>query len=144
MGKIRLLVLTSLVALFPAAFAQNNAMQPVVGTPHVATRFVNLDTFNLKALIPPPPPSGSFAAQVDLETVLQAQAWRTAEQIAWAKLVEQDNVFNHASIFGAWFKGDRLPMTSMFFKHVGDDMRALEVAAKAPFQRSRPSSIDSW
>jgi acid phosphatase (class A) len=144
MLKTRMLVVTWMMGVAPLVLAQDNVMRPGGASNRTVTHFFSLDTFNVKALIPQPPAPGSFTAQVDLETVLQAQAWRTPEQVAWAKLVETDNVFNHASLFGDWFKADRLPMTAVLFKAIADDMRALDPVAKIPFQRPRPSSIDSW
>src|SRR6185295_2755416 len=84
MAKIGLCALAWFLSLAPFGFAQDNGMRPGGATAHPLPRFVKLDTFNVMAVVPSPPPSGSFAAQVDLETVLQAQAWRTPEQVAWA------------------------------------------------------------
>lgn len=126
--------------LLPVASAQENVMRP--GAPAAVTRFVKLEAFNFKNLVPPPPAPSSLAAQSELETVLQVQAWRTSEQEAWARSVEKDTVFNHASVVGEWFKPERLPLTAVLFKQIGDDMRALDAAAKKPFLRPRPSTVD--
>ena len=120
--------------------AQDNVMKPAAV---VATQFVRLAAFDFAALLPAPPPAGSLAARVDLEAVLQVQAWRTPEQIAWAKLVEKDQVFNHAAVLGAWFTSERLPLTAAFFTAIGDDLRAIDPVAKQPFLRARPWAVDS-
>lgn len=144
MLKIRVLVAVGILGIAPWGFAQDNVMRSGGASSRTVTHFFNLETLNVKAVIPQPPPPGSFTAQVDLETVLEAQSWRTPEQVAWAKLVEKDNVFNHASVIGEWFKAERLPMTAVLFKAIAEDMHALDGVAKVPFQRPRPSSIDSW
>lgn len=128
--------------------AQENVMRPAVPVPApanagpMAPQFVSLTAFDFRALLPEPPAAGSIAAQSDLEAVLQVQAWRTPEQVAWALRVEKDSVFNHAEILGGWFGAERLPRAEMFFKRLADDMRALDGAAKKPFLRPRPSMID--
>ena len=89
-----------------------------------------------------PPAPGSVAAQAELDIVLQVQAWRTPEQVAWAQRVEKDSVYNQPEIVGAWFTPENLPRTAAFFKDIGDDLRAFDAAAKKPFLRPRPSAVD--
>lgn len=108
----------------------------------VAPQFVSLTAFDFRALLPEPPAVGSIAAQADLEAVRQVQAWRTSEQVAWALRVEKDSVFYHAEILGVWFKAERVPLAAEFFKRLADDMRALDGAAKKPFLRPRPTTVD--
>lgn len=117
------------------------AMAKAAAAP-VAPQFVKLEAFDFRALLPEPPAAGSLAARTDLEAVLQVQAWRTPEQVAWARVVDKDSVFLHAEILGAGFTAERLPVTAAFFKRVADDMRALDGAAKKPFLRPRPTTID--
>lgn len=107
------------------------------------TNFVNVGSLDFKALLPEPPVVGSLAAEADLTAVRQAQAWRTPEQVAWAKLVERDDVFNHASLIGDWFTKERLPRLAEFFRRIGEDMRAMDGAAKRPFLRPRPTAVDA-
>jgi len=126
--------------------AQENVMRPatpaMASAAPVAPQFVTLAAFDFRALLPEPPAAGSIAAQSDLEAVLQVQAWRTPEQVAWALRVEKDSVFYHAEILGVWFTAGRMPLTAAFFKRLADDMRALDGAAKKPFLRPRPATVD--
>ncbi len=117
---------------------------PVAAASAPATpQFVTLEAFDFRAILAGPPAADSLAAHADLETVRQVQAWRTPEQVTWAKLVEKDNIFNHAEILGTWFNAARLPATAAFFKRIGDDMRVLDGASKKPFLRPRPTTVDS-
>lgn len=139
--NLRVAWLVAMGAAFGSVvLAQDNVMKPAAV---VATQFVRLAAFDFAALLPAPPPAGSLAARVDLEAVLQVQAWRTPEQVAWAKLVEKDQVFNHAAELGPWFTADRLPLTAAFFTAIGDDLRAIDPVAKQPFRRARPWAVDS-
>jgi acid phosphatase (class A) len=147
-------VLGCLAGITSAGSAQENVMRATESGIHSAenvmrppqtpkAQFVALEVFDFAALLPPPAARGSVAEQAELETVLQVQAWRSAEQVAWAKLIERDTVFNHANLFGEWFTPQRLPQTAKFFQRLGEDMRAIDGAAKKPFQRPRPSAIDA-
>lgn len=116
-----------------------NVMAPAV---RAGAPFVAVAAWDFRALLPQPPAEGTLAAEADLAAVRQAQAWRTPEQVAWAKLVERDNVFNYRGVLGPWFTQERLPRLAEFFARVGEDMKALDRAAKAPFLRARPTSVD--
>jgi acid phosphatase (class A) len=139
-----LFAFAALVATGPVALpAQENVMAPPGSTKAAAQPFfVRLDAFDFRALLPAPPAAGSLAARTDLETVLQVQAWRTPEQVDWAKRVARDSVFFNREVLGAWFSEERLPLAAAFFRRLGDDIRALDGAAKLPFQRLRPSAVD--
>lgn len=115
-----------------------NSAAPAAPTP----QFIVLENFDFQKLLPAPPAPDSLAAEVDLQALLQVQAWRTPEQVAWAKRVERDNVFYHADVLGSWFAAERLPATAAFFRRLADDMRLLDGAAKKPFLRPRPSAVD--
>ena len=121
--------------------AEENVMRPAAASP--ATRWVKVEALNFVALLPPVPAAGSVAARADLDAVLQVQAWRTPEQIAWAKVVESDEVFNHAAVLGPWFTAARLPQTAAFFKALSDDLGAIDAASKKPFLRARPATVDA-
>ncbi len=120
-----------------------NVMRAPTPATAAGAGFMAPSALDYTALLPPPPSAGSLAAQAELDVVLQVQAWRTPEQVAWAKLVEKDQVFNHAAVLGAWFTAERLPRTAAFFKTIGDDLRAIDAASKRPFQRARPWTIDA-
>lgn len=105
--------------------------------------FVKPSEFDVAKILPEPPAPGSLAAVADLEAVLQAQAWRTPEQEAWAKFVDQDNPFKHASVLGAWFTKDNLPVTAAFINEVTEDVNAVGALTKALHARPRPSQVDA-
>ncbi|MEO5960633.1 MAG: phosphatase PAP2 family protein [Opitutaceae bacterium] len=112
------------------------------GAAKSVVHYVNPAALDVAKIIAPPPKEGSIAALADLEAVLAVQTWCTSEQIAWAKRIERDEIFNHASILGSWFKKENLPLTTAFFTDLGEDLRALDAVAKKPFLRPRPSAID--
>ena len=51
-------------------------------------------------------------------------------------------MFNYRGVLGPWFTQERLPRLAEFFARVGEDMKALDRAAKAPFLRARPTTVD--
>jgi acid phosphatase (class A) len=122
--------------------AENVMLAPPGAGNAVALRFAPIEAFDFRTILPPPPEPGSLAAQADLETVRQLEVARTGDDIAWAKLVEKDNVFNHAGVLGAWFAAEKLPQTAAFFEELAGDLRALDGAAKKPFLRPRPTALD--
>lgn len=93
--------------------------------------------------VTPPPAAGSVAAEADLDTVLQAQAGRTAEDVTWAKLVEKDAVWLNASVLGAGFTKENFPATAALFDRINGDTRALDPLMKKPFPRARPPKNDA-
>jgi acid phosphatase (class A) len=122
------------------AAAPTAMMTPAAATgPH----FVTLAAFDFTRLLPPPPAANSIFARAELDVVVQVQAARTPEQVAWAKVVDADTVFNFADTLGAWFQRGTLPATDAFFKDLGDDLRAMDRASKTPFQRPRPFAVDA-
>ena len=104
--------------------------------------FVKTSAFDIAKVLPPPPEAGSLAAKTDLEVVLHAQEWRTPEEAEWAKFIDKDNVFNHASVLGAWFTKEKLPGTAQFLSDVTEDANAVGALTKALYARARPSQID--
>ena len=54
-----------------------------------AVHFLRTDTLDFAKILPAPPEPGSLAAGADLNAVLQVQAWRTPEEVAWAKRIEK-------------------------------------------------------
>lgn len=105
--------------------------------------FVKPGEFDLAKVLPEPPAPGSLAAAADLEAVLQAQAWRTPEQEAWAKFIDQDHPFNHASVLGSWFTKENLPVTAAFLNEVTEDVNAVGALTTARYARLRPSQRDA-
>ena len=134
-------LMAGMLAMALGGLAQTNAMRPAA-EPRAPNHFARIDALDIKAIVPAPPAAGSIGAQAEIETLLQVQAWRSAEEVAWAKLIDADNVFNHAAILGSWFTPQRLPFTAVFFKQLGEDLRALDALAKKPFLRPRPSAVE--
>ena len=131
----------ALWCLVPVGRAETPAAEDMLRSgvaPTTAANFAGPAAFDFAAILPAPPAPGSLAAQADLEAVLQVQAWRTPEQVAWAKFTEKEDVFNHASVLGAWFTRENLPVTAAFFKKLGDDVYAVGEAAKTLHPRLRP------
>ncbi|MBS0664110.1 MAG: phosphatase PAP2 family protein [Verrucomicrobia bacterium] len=104
--------------------------------------FLTREAIDVKAVLPAPPPTGSLAALGDLEAVRQAQVMRTAQDVAWAALVEDDTVFNNASVLGPWFTREKLPVTAEFFARITADVMAVSYRAKDLFLRPRPPKVD--
>lgn len=108
-------------------------------TPHFAAP-ASLD---LAKVLPPPPAPGSMAADADLESVREAQMWRTEVQIAWAKRVDVGDMFMYGDVLGPWFKAENLPLTAALLHDVNSDVRLLGESVKDRFQRPRPPLVDS-
>jgi len=104
--------------------------------------FVKPSAFDLTKVLPTPPEAGSLAAKADLEVVLQAQAWRTPEEVEWAKLIDKDNPFNYATVLGSWFTKEKLPVTAKFLADVTEDANAVGALTKALYARARPPQVD--
>ena len=137
------LLLAGLAGPTVSAAETVNVMAPPKAAAAVPVpRYLAAGTLDFATLLPPPPEPGTVAALADLEAVLQVQAWRTPEQIAWAQLIDRDTVFNLATELGSWFRADALPRTTAWLAAVGDDIRWLDGAAKAPFRRARPHAVD--
>jgi acid phosphatase (class A) len=129
------------------AVADNAVCPPATPTmgppsPQPAPHFVDPATIDFLKLLPPPPAASTMFAEAELEVVRQVQAARTPDEEEWAKVVDADCVFNLAGILGQWFRRENLPATDAFFKDLGDDIRAVDRASKAPFQRPRPFIVD--
>ena len=83
-----LLIALSLgLAAAPFAHAQTKAWPKPVAT------FLDPAAPAFRAALPQPPAAGSLAAQSDLETVLQVQAWRTPDQVALAQRLVMEDPF---------------------------------------------------
>jgi acid phosphatase (class A) len=78
----------------------------------------------------------------DLETVLQVQATRTPAEVAWAKRIERDSLYDFADVLGPWFTRGNLPFTAEFFEEAGRDLQAASDRTKGLFARPRPPAVD--
>lgn len=93
-------------------------------------------------LIPAPPAPGSLAEQADLETVLLVQAFRSAEQEAWARRIDTWTLWDFADVLGPWFKPASLPTLRALDQQMAEELRAFSQRAKALHPRLRPPSSD--
>jgi acid phosphatase (class A) len=129
------LILATLLALPTLAQApQHKYLVPT-------SNYLHADTVDLSAL-PEPPRPGSLAARADLEAILQLQAWRTPEQVAFAKRVDHLEAFDGAEALGPWFTRERLPLTARLLEEALGDGEAMNLAAKLRFKRLRPPLQD--
>jgi acid phosphatase (class A) len=105
-----------------------------------AQPFLPADGTNLVKLLPTFPATNSPAGRADLDTVLQVQADRTAEQIKRAKLVDGQTVDSFArSVFGNWFVPQDFPKTMAIFAEINSEIQAVvDGQAKKMWQRPRP------
>lgn len=132
--------LAAVLALAPPARAQGTMMN--AASVALGGHFVKPSAFDITKVLPPPPEAGSLAAKTDLDVVLHAQTWRTPAEAEWAKFIDKDNAFNHASVLGAWFTKENLPVTAKFLSDVTDDANAVGALTKQFYSRQRPSQID--
>ena len=106
--------------------------------------FLEPGTFpELLRVLPAPPEPGSLAALADLEAVLMVQAWRSPDQVAYAKKIDEASVFAYAEVLGPWFTAEQLPVLTKFFKQVNTDAGAAIGQAKNRFARLRPPYVDA-
>lgn len=142
----RWLPIFGVMLLVPAqpAGAQENTMKPAAAA--AVVHFARTDLIDLAVVLPDPPAPGSLAANADLETVLQVQAARTPEQIAWAQLVDQNDlfaVFGAGGLLGPNFTKESHPLLVALIKEVNDDLRPMVDASKKRYARARPYAVDA-
>lgn len=126
-------------ALMVAASPGGRAQMGPVGAPAGKVHFVRTDTLDVLKVLPAPPEPGSIAAEADLNAVLQVQAWRTPEQVAWARRIEKiRSLAEYSDVIGAWFTDENLPATLALLKGVDADSKGGVDAAKKTFNRPRP------
>jgi acid phosphatase (class A) len=136
-------LLAAVLWFAPSVPAQDNAMKPA--TPATVIHFSKIDAIDLAVVLPDPPAAGSLAANADLETVLQVQAARTPEQVAWAQIVERYDLFESFGAFGLFgpeFKKENFPLLLALIKDVNDDLRPMVDASKKRYARARPYAVD--
>jgi acid phosphatase (class A) len=107
-----------------------------------ATHFAKPTSVDCAKVLPAPPPPGSLSARADLESVLQAQVWRTPEHITWAKRVDKNDAFMWSDVLGAWFTRANLPLTAALLKDADEDRHEITEVAKKLFARARPYVVD--
>jgi acid phosphatase (class A) len=119
-----------------ATVAKKAAKQPY------PTHFAKPTSVDVAKVLPAPPEPGTLSARADLESVLQAQSWRTPEHIAWAKRVDKNDAFMWSDVLGAWFTRENLPLTAALLKEADEDRHEITEVAKKLFARARPWVID--
>jgi acid phosphatase (class A) len=108
----------------------------------VATKlYLDGAALDLQAL-PDPPQRGTLAAQADLETILQVQAWRTEAAAAWARQVDHLDAFDAAPLIGPWFTREQVPRCARLLEEALGDGEGANYAAKLKFKRLRPPFQD--
>lgn len=95
---------------------------------------------DLTELIPPPPPSNSAQARMDLAEVIQMQENRTEPQVARAIADNVLSIYRFDDVLGPNYKKDNLPLTDAFLEKAEADARAILIAAKNALQRPRPAA----
>ena len=104
--------------------------------------FVPPTAVDCAKVLPAPPAPDTLAGRADIEAVLQAQEWRTPEQVAWAKRIAVNDPFIFGDVLGAWFTRENLPQTAALLKDVDEDRRQMTDVAKHLFARARPWVVD--
>lgn len=137
-------VFLSLAAALCLASPRPGRAQDIEKAPlaQAGCHFLHSQALDLAAALPLPPGEGSLAALADLEAVRQAQAWRTPEQVAWAKAVDGWDAFDFASVLGPWFTAGNLPAGARLFRQASEDLRQVAPAVKQRFARPRPPQVD--
>ena len=146
MPRFLFAVATALVVLIPPGLPANEpARDPakLMADPSAkGGHYIKPGSVDFKQVLPPPPEPGSLAARADLETVQRVQAARTADDVAWAQLIDHDDIFNNAKVLGAWFTPENLPVTAAFLRAMNDDLHAAGRGGKKLFPRPRPPLVD--
>ena len=108
-----------------------------------AVHFLDPSSVDWKSILSPPPDVRSLAGLADLETVLQVQAARTPADIAWAKLIETDDVYaDYGDLFGSWFAEKNLPVLADFLRQVTADSHKVNKSVKDLYPRRRPPIVE--
>lgn len=110
--------------------------------PKPVATFLNPASPIFREALPQPPSPGSLAAQSDLETVLQVQAWRTPDQVALAQRLVMEDPFSFSEVLGAQFNNANFPRTADLLKTVLTDSYAVSLTLKDVFTRKRPHLED--
>ncbi len=131
-----------LALVLPASVAAGAPEKMAAPVP--AANFFPPGSIDWKAVLPPPPAPGSVAALGDLETVLQVQAARTPADVAWAKLIEKDNIFaDYGDVLGPWFAEKNLPLLAGLLHQVAADVQQVSRSVKDLYPRRRPPVVDA-
>jgi len=89
-------------------------------------------------LIPPPPATGSPAAQADIDAVLALQDHPTQAVLDHAEKTVSFTVFTYQESLGERFSVAAFPKTDKFFRHLGEEANARKNYLKNRYKRERP------
>ncbi len=89
-------------------------------------------------LIPPPPATGSPAAQADIDAVLALQDHPTRAVLDHAEKTVGFTVFTYQESLGERFSVAAFPKTDKFFRHLGEEANARKNYLKDRYKRERP------
>lgn len=136
----------ALLALGPALPAQESMMEPSAPAVAAPAEFADLSTLDVARILPPPPEADSLTTEADLRTLLQVQAERTPQQVEWAKLVAEGNMFTlfgAENLLGPDFTREARPQLGALLGRLITEARPLNVAVKEKFHRPRPFVADA-
>jgi len=108
-----------------------------------AGRYLKAADIDLRQMIPEAPTNDSLATRADLETAVDVQQRRTAEQVMAAVIFDKQEIFQNNDVIGSWFTAKNLPQTAAFFAQVAADRFAISSKGKKYWNRPRPSLIDA-
>jgi acid phosphatase (class A) len=124
--------------LFPAIVHGTLALAVFATSAH-ATGFIAPDAFDWRAVVPPPPATGSILDESERDIVLLLEANRTPEQAALAHRYETYNVFSLLRpVLGDWATAENLPKLAALFQQATVEARPFNTAAKDAYARPRP------
>jgi acid phosphatase (class A) len=124
------------------AFARTPAPSGVPAR-YEKTFYIQPSQVDLDDLLAPPPALGSAEEKADLDSVMQAQKDRDANDVVDAEADHERSVFRFADVMGPSFKPEKLPFTTKFFLRVFSDEAKIVTVTKAHFARLRPFMVDS-
>jgi len=126
---------------FPRSIRHTLALA-AIALPALAADFSAADTFDWRAVVPPPPASGSILDESERDIVLLLEANRTPEQAALALRYESYTVFNLLRpVLGERATPENLPKLAALFQQATVAARPFNNAAKDAYARPRPHVV---
>ena len=105
-----------------------------------AAPFINPDSINVSAILPPPPKPGSEEAKYDNSYIKYSAAAATENQKLLGIAASRDSVFDYSLTLGIWFNPQVLPKTAALFREVTTETKTALQVAKNHFKRIRPGT----
>ena len=106
--------------------------------PSTAAPYFDPASINLKALLPDPPANGSPTTIMEINLILQKQAFRTPAEVARIKREVHLNVYLFDTVFGPWFTKKSVPITAALFDRVDATEHPVIDSGKKFWSRPRP------